>query len=398
MAKLTVEDLGVKGKRVLMRVDFNVPLEGGKVGNDKRIRAAIPTIKYITEKGGRLILMSHLGRPKGERKPEMSLRPCVPVLNNLLGKRVSFVDDCIGDSAEAAVEKLGDGEVLQLENLRYYKEETENDDDFAAKLAGLGDVYVNDAFGTAHRAHASTEGVTHHIDQCAAGYLLMKEIEFFGDLIEDPERPFVAILGGAKISSKIGVISNLLPKVDKIIIGGGMAYTFFKARGMEIGNSLLEEDKISLAKELLEKGRDKIVLPVDCMITNVLDFDARRVGELKEVAADAISEGWLGVDIGTKSIEQFGSILKDAKTIVWNGPMGVFEVEETAKGTFAIANVLAEATLNGAATVIGGGDSASAVVKAGVEDKVSHVSTGGGASLEFLEGKVLPGVAALTDK
>jgi len=398
MAKLTVEDLEVKGKHVLMRVDFNVPLEGGKVGNDKRIRASLPTIKYITEKGGRLILMSHLGRPKGERKPEMSLRPCVPVLNDLLGKRVSFVDDCIGDAAEAAVDKLGDGEVLLLENLRYYKEETENDNDFAAKLAGLGDVYVNDAFGTAHRAHASTEGVTHHIDQCAAGYLLMKEIEYIGDLIEDPERPFVAILGGAKISSKIGVISNLLPKVDKIIIGGGMAYTFFKARGMEIGNSLLEEDKISLAKELLEKGGDKIVLPVDCMITDVLDFDARKVGALKEVAADAISAGWMGVDIGTNSIEQFGSILKDAKTIVWNGPMGVFEVEATAKGTFAIANVLAEATLNGAATVIGGGDSASAVVKAGVEDKVSHVSTGGGASLEFLEGKVLPGVAALTDK
>lgn len=398
MAKLTVEDLGVKGKHVLMRVDFNVPLEGGKVGNDKRIRAAIPTIKYITEKGGRLILMSHLGRPKGERKPEMTLRPCVQVLNDLLGKRVSFVDDCIGDAVEAAVEKLGDGEVLLLENLRYYKEETENDDDFAAKLAGLGDVYVNDAFGTAHRAHASTEGVTHHIDQCAAGYLLMKEIEFIGDLIEDPERPFVAILGGAKISSKIGVISNLLPKVDKIIIGGGMAYTFFKAMGMEIGNSLLEEDKISLAKELLEKGGDKIVLPVDCMITNVLDFDARKVGELKEVDSGAIAADWLGVDIGSKSIEKFGSILKDAKTIVWNGPMGVFEVEATAKGTFAIANVLAEATLNGAATVIGGGDSASAVVKAGVEDKVSHVSTGGGASLEFLEGKVLPGVAALTDK
>jgi len=398
MAKLTVEDLEVKGKRVLMRVDFNVPLEGGKVGDDKRIRAAIPTIKYITEKAGKLILMSHLGRPKGERKPEMSLRPCVPILSDLLGKSVSFVDDCIGDDAEAAVEKLGDGEVLLLENLRYYKEETENDNDFAKKLAGLGDVYINDAFGTAHRAHASTEGVTHHIDQCAAGYLLMKEIEFIGDLIEHPERPFVAILGGAKISGKIGVISNLLPKVDKIIIGGGMAYTFFKARGMEIGNSLLEEDKISLAKELLEKGGDKIVLPVDCMITNVLDFDVRRVGELKEVAADAISEGWLGVDIGSKSIEQFGSILKDAKTIVWNGPMGVFEVEETAKGTFAIANVLAEATLNGAATVIGGGDSASAVVKAGVEDKVSHVSTGGGASLEFLEGKELPGVAALTDK
>ena len=319
MAKLTVEDLGVKGKRVLMRVDFNVPLEGGKVGNDKRIRAAIPTIKYITEKGGRLILMSHLGRPKGERKPEMSLRPCVPVLRDLLGKNVSFVDDCIGDAVEAAVDKLGEGEVLLLENLRYYKEETENDTDFAAKLAGLGDVYVNDAFGTAHRAHASTEGVTHHIDQCAAGYLLMKEIEFIGDLIEDPERPFVAVLGGAKISSKIGVISNLLPKVDKIIIGGGMAYTFFKARGMEIGNSLLEEDKIDLAKELLEKGGDKIVLPVDCMITNMLDFDARRVGELKEVAADAIPADGLGVDSGSKTIEKFGSILKDAKTIVWTG-------------------------------------------------------------------------------
>ena len=398
MAKLAVEDLEVKGKRVLMRVDFNVPLERGKVANDKRIRASLPTIKYITEKGGRLILMSHLGRPKGERKPEMSLRPCVPVLSDLLGKSVSFVDDCIGDAAKAAVEKLDDGEILLLENLRYYKEETENDNGFAAKLAGLGDVYVNDAFGTAHRAHASTEGVTHHIDQCAAGFLLMKEIEYLGDLMEDPERPFVAILGGAKISGKIGVISNLLPKVDKIIIGGGMAYTFFKAKGLEIGNSLLEEDKIGLAKELLEKGRDKIVLPVDCMITNILDFDARRVGELKEVAADAIPEGWMGVDIGTNSIEQFGAILKDAKTIVWNGPMGVFEIDATAKGTFAIAKVLAEATLNGAATVIGGGDSASAVVKAGVEDKVSHVSTGGGASLEFLEGKVLPGVAALTDK
>ena len=398
MAKLTVEDLSVKGKRVLMRVDFNVPLEGGQVANDKRIRAALPTINYITEKGGKLILMSHLGRPKGERKPEMSLRPCVPVLNTLLGKDVSFVDDCIGDAAESAVQKLDEGEVLLLENLRYHKEETENDNDFASKLAGLGDVYVNDAFGTAHRAHASTEGVTHHIDQCAAGYLLMKEIEYIGDLIEDPDRPFVAILGGAKISSKIGVISNLLPKVDRIIIGGGMAYTFFKAEGMEIGNSLLEEDKLDLAKELLEKGGDKIILPVDCIITDRLDFDGRRVGELKQVAADGMPEGWLGVDIGSNSIEQFSSIVKDAKTIVWNGPMGVFEIESTAKGTFAMANVLAEATSNGAATVIGGGDSAAAVVKAGVEDKVSHVSTGGGASLEFLEGKVLPGVAALTEK
>ncbi len=398
MAKLSVEDLEVKGRRVLMRVDFNVPLEGGRVADDKRIRAALPTIKYIVEKGGRLILMSHLGRPKGERKPEMSLRPCVPVLSDLLGKDIAFVDDCIGEAAETAVEKLDDGDVLLLENLRYYNEETNNDKNFAQRLAALGEVYVNDAFGTAHRAHASTEGVTNHIDQCAAGYLLMKEIEYIGDLIEDPKRPFVAILGGAKISGKIGVISNLLPKVDKIIIGGGMAYTFFKAMGMEIGKSLLEEDKVNLAKELLEKGGDKIVLPSDCMITDVLDFDARKVGALNEVDANAISPDWLGVDIGSESVEQFGSILKNAKTVVWNGPMGVFEIEETSKGTFAIANVLAEATANGAATVIGGGDSASAVVKAGVEDKVSHVSTGGGASLEFLEGKVLPGVAALTDR
>jgi phosphoglycerate kinase len=398
MAKLTVEDLEIKGKRVLMRVDFNVPLEGGKVADDKRIRAALPTIKYIVEKGGRLILMSHLGRPKGEKKPEMSLRPCVQVLSDLLGKDVKFVDDCIGEAVEAVVEKLGDGEVLLLENLRYYKEETENESNFAEKLAGLGDVYVNDAFGTAHRAHASTEGVTHHIDQCAAGYLLMKEIEYLGDLIKDPKRPFVAILGGAKISGKIGVISNLLPKVDKIIIGGGMAYTFFKASGMEIGDSLLEEDRIDLAKELLEKGADKIVLPVDCMVSDSLDFDARKVGELKEVDSDAIPAGWLGVDIGSKSISRFSTILRDARTVVWNGPMGVFEIEATAKGTYAIANVLAEATAKGAVTVIGGGDSASAVVKAGVAEKVTHVSTGGGASLEFLEGKVLPGVAALTDK
>jgi len=370
MAKLTVEDLEIKEKRVLMRVDFNVPLEGGKVADDKRIRAALPTIKYIVEKGGRLVLMSHLGRPKGEKKPEMSLRPCVPVLSSLLGEDVKFVEDCIGETAETAVKKLGDGEVLLLENLRYYKEETENESNFAERLAGLGDVYVNDAFGTAHRAHASTEGVTHHLDQCAAGYLLMKEIEYIGDLIKDPKRPFVAILGGAKISGKIGVISNLLPKVDKIIIGGGMAYTFFKARGMEIGNSLLEEDRIDLAKALLEKGADKIVLPVDCMVSDSLDFDARKVGELKEVDSDAIPAGWLGVDIGSKSISRFSTILRDARTVVWNGPMGVFEIEATAKGTYAIAHALAEATANGAATVIGGGDSASAVVKAGVAEKV----------------------------
>jgi phosphoglycerate kinase len=398
MDKLTVEDLDLKGKRVLMRVDFNVPLENGKVANDKRIRAALPTIKYITNAGGQLILMSHLGRPKGKRVPEMSLEPCVTVLNALLGRKVKFVDDCIGETVETVIDNLGGGDILLLENLRYYAEETDNDPDFAAKLARLGDVYVNDAFGTAHRAHASTEGVTHHISQCAAGFLLMKELDYLGGVMANPDRPFVAILGGAKISGKIDIISNLLPAVDNIIIGGGMTYTFFKAQGKEIGNSLLEEDKIDLAKELLAQGGEKIFLPVDCMVSETFDFDARQVGALKEVGADAISANEFSLDIGPKTIEKFQTIIGTAKTVIWNGPMGVFEIEVTARGTYAIANALAQATVNGATTVIGGGDSAAAINKAGVADKVSHVSTGGGASLEFMEGKVLPGVAALTDK
>ncbi len=398
MAKLTIESLDLKGKRVLMRVDFNVPLEHGKVANDKRIKAAVPSIKYIIENKGRLILMSHLGRPKGKRVPEMSLRPCVPVLEEILGKPVAFSEDCIGEPAESAVNKLAEGDVLLLENLRYYEEETKNDNNFSSKLAGWGDVYVNDAFGTAHRAHASTEGVTRYIDNCAAGFLLMKELDYLGSVMENPEKPFVAILGGAKISGKIDVISNLLPKVDKLIIGGGMAYTFFKAQGLNIGNSLLEEDKIDLAKNLLGKGKDKIILPTDCIISDKLDFDGRKVGQLKEVNTESIPDGWMGLDIGKASINHFRSVLEGAKTIVWNGPMGVFEIEETSKGTYAIASVLAEATANGATTIIGGGDSASAVKNAGVADKVSHVSTGGGASLEFLEGKILPGVNALTDK
>ena len=398
MDKLTVEDLNLKGNRVLMRVDFNVPLESGKVANDKRIRAALPTIKYITNAGGKLILMSHLGRPKGMRVPELSLEPCVAVLSALLGKKVRFVDDCIGEAVEAAVESLGEGDILLLENLRYYPEETKNDPGFAAKLSQLGDVYVNDAFGTAHRAHASTEGVTHHISQCAAGYLLMKELDYLGGVMADPAKPFVAILGGAKISGKIDIISSLLPRVERIIIGGGMTYTFFKAQGKEIGKSLLENDKINLAKELLAEGAEKIILPVDCKVTPTFDFNARQVGVLKEVAADAIPADEFSLDIGPKSVETFRSIISAAKTVVWNGPMGVFEIEDTAKGTFAVAHALAEATANGATTVIGGGDSASAINKAGVSDKVSHVSTGGGASLEFMEGKVLPGVAALTDR
>jgi len=398
MNKLTIEDLEFYGKRVLMRVDFNVPLENGKVSNDNRIQAALPTIKHIVEKGGRLILMSHLGRPKGERVPEMSLKPCVPVLSALLGKAVDFVEDCIGAEVEAAVAKLSDGDVLLLENLRYYGEETDNDPDFSAKLAKLGDIYMNDAFGTAHRAHASTVGVTEHFNQCAAGYLMQRELDFIGGVLENPERPFVAILGGAKISGKIDVISNLLPKVDQIIIGGGMAYTFFKARGFEIGNSLLEKDKVEFAGDLLNQGGHKIVLPVDCMVSDVFDFTARKVGVLKEVPADGIPEGFEGLDIGSETVKRFKEILLNAKTIVWNGPMGVFEIDETAKGTYAIAGTLADVTASGATTVIGGGDSASAINKAGVADKVSHVSTGGGASLEFMEGKILPGVAALTEK
>jgi phosphoglycerate kinase len=398
MDKLTVEDLKLKGKRVLMRVDFNVPLEEGRVANDKRIRAALPTIKYIVNGGGKLILMSHLGRPEGRRVPDLSLEPCVAVLGALLGRKVRFVDDCVGEAVEAAVESLGESDILLLENLRYYPEETNNDSDFAAKLAQLGDVYVNDAFGTAHRAHASTEGVTHHMSQCAAGYLMMKELDYLGGVMTGPAKPFVAILGGAKISGKIDIISNLLPRVDNIIIGGGMAYTFFKAQGKEIGKSLLEEDKIDLAKQLLLQGSEKIILPVDCMVSDTFDFDRRQVGALKNVAADEIPANEFSLDIGPKSIEKFRSIISAAKTIVWNGPMGVFEIEDTARGTYAIANALAEATAHGATTVIGGGDSASAINKAGVADKVSHVSTGGGASLELMEGKVLPGVAALTDR
>ncbi|MGB9440798.1 MAG: phosphoglycerate kinase [Desulfobacterales bacterium] len=398
MKKLTVEDLDLHGKRVLMRVDFNVPLEDGKVANDKRIQAALPTIRYIVEKGGKLILMSHLGRPKGSRVAEMSLKPCVAVLSRLFGKDVTFVDDCIGEAVETAANGLNAGDVLLLENLRYYKEETDNDSGFAGKLAKLGDMYVNDAFGTAHRAHASTEGVTHFLDQCAAGYLMVKELDYLGRVMENPARPFVAILGGAKISGKIDVITNLLPKVDKVIIGGGMAYTFFKARGLEIGRSLLEADKVAYAKEILAQGGDKIVLPVDCMVTDFFDFNARKIGTLKEVSADAIPPDWESLDIGSKSIETFRAVLENAKTVIWNGPMGVFEIDETARGTYAIAELLAQVTAKGATTVIGGGDSASAVNKAGVAAKVSHVSTGGGASLEFIEGKTLPGVAALTDK
>ncbi len=398
MDKLTVSDLDVKGRRVLMRVDFNVPLEKGRVVNDKRLRAALPTIQNVIAQGGKLILMSHLGRPKGKRVPELSLQPCAAALATLLGQPVAFAEDCIGPPAEAAIAKLSDGKVLLLENLRFHKAETDNDETFSRALAALADVYVNDAFGTAHRAHASTAGVTRFVQPCAMGFLIQKEIAYLGDALEQPKRPFVAILGGAKISGKIDVIDALLPKVDRLIIGGGMAYTFFKAKGLEIGGSLLETDKLDLARSLIEKGGDKLVLPVDCLCSDQFDFDARTVGTLTPVSVDAIPSGSIGLDIGPVSIKTIDSILAGAGTIVWNGPMGVFEIDATAVGTQAVARSMAHATEKGAVTVIGGGDSAAAVEKAGLADRMTHISTGGGASLEFLEGKVLPGVAALTDR
>ncbi len=397
MKKLTVDDIDVRGKRVLMRVDFNVPLKGGKVADETRIRAALPTIRKIIGDGGKLILMSHLGRPKGAPVPDMSLAPCAEALGRLLGKPVAFAADCVGPAAESAAARLAPGEVLLLENLRFHPEEEKNAPGFAGQLAALGEIYVNDAFGTAHRAHASTEGVTRYFRQSAAGYLMLKELAYLGEALSRAARPYVAVLGGAKISGKIDVIANLLPKVDTILIGGGMAFTFLKAKGLEVGGSLIEEDKVELARRLLADGAGKIILPVDFLATDTLDVKARTVGVLKEVAATAIPAAWKGVDIGPKSIAAFRAVLKGAKTVVWNGPMGVFEIDATARGTLAVGEIMAEITAGGAVTVIGGGDSAAAVEKAGMADMVSHVSTGGGASLEFIEGKTLPGVAALTD-
>ena len=398
MAKLFIEDLDVSGKTVICRVDFNVPLKDGSVDNDKRIRAALPTIQYLIDNKARVVLMSHLGRPKGNVVPEMSLAPVATRLSELIGAPVAMADDCIGDAVKARVDALEDGELLLLENLRFHKAETDNDADFAAALAGLADIFVNDAFGTAHRAHASTEGITRHMDTCASGYLLKKEIDFLGDALDVPKKPFVAIIGGAKISGKIDVIEALLPKVDSLIIGGGMACTFLKAKGHAIGKSLCEDDKVELARTLLEKGGEKFLLPTDYLITDKLDFDGRSLGATGYVPEDEIPEDGMAVDIGEDTIRHFADVITGARTVVWNGPMGVFEIEASAKGTFALGRALVDATEAGATTIIGGGDSASAIEKAGLADRVSHVSTGGGASLEYLEGKALPGVEALTDK
>ena len=393
MNKKTIKDVPIKGKKVLMRVDFNVPLNKDlKIEDDTRITAALPTIKYAIDNGAKLILMSHLGRPKGVNESER-LTPVAKRLSELLGKPVQKLDDCIGPEVEKAISGMKDGDVVLLENLRFHPEEERNDPDFAKKLASLGEIYVNDAFGTAHRAHASTEGVTKFIKVCVAGFLLAKEIEYFDKALSNPPKPFVAILGGAKVSDKIMVIENLMNKVDAILIGGGMAYTFLKAQGMEIGNSKLEADKIDTAKSILQKAKEKgirIVLPVDHVITDRID----PAGNTR-VVTDVVPGGWMAVDIGPKTVDEFKKELRNAKMIIWNGPLGVFEITKFARGTEDIARFIAGLKT---ISIIGGGDTASAIAKFGLEHAMSHISTGGGASLEYMEGKVLPGVAALNDK
>jgi phosphoglycerate kinase len=396
--KQFIEDIEAKNQRVIVRVDFNVPIKDGVVESDKRLRESLPTIKYLREKGAKVILMSHLGRPDGKRVPEMSLEPVAKALGALLGAPVKFASDCVGEPAKSAVASLAAGDVLLLENLRFHPEEEANDAGFAKQLAELADVYVNDAFGSAHRAHASTEGITKFTSRAVAGYLMKKELDYLGQALGNPARPFVAIIGGSKISSKIDVIKQLLPRVDHLILGGGMTFTFMKAQGMEIGRSIYEKDRVDFAGSLLAEAGGKLVLPDDFVVTDKLDFKARTVGAIKTVSKTEIPADWEACDVGPESVKKFEAILINAKTVIWNGPVGVFEIDATAKGTIAIAEMLAKATAGGATTIIGGGDSASAVKKAGVANKVSHVSTGGGASLEYLEGKVLPGVAALTNK
>jgi len=388
--KKTIRDIDVKGKRVLVRVDFNVPVKEGVVGDDTRIRAALPTLNYLLENGAALILCSHLGRPKGSPDPQYSLRPVADHLAGLLGKPVAFAEDCIGPRADEAVEALKPGDVLILENTRFHAGETKNDPEMAKQLASLADLYVNDAFGSAHRAHSSTEGVAKFLP-AVAGFLLEKEIKYLGQAVANPEKPFVAILGGAKISDKIGVIKNLLVKADSILIGGGMANTFFKAEGYPVADSLVEDEALETAKEILAQAGAKFRLPVDVVIADKFEADAAQ----KIMATGPIPDGWRILDIGPETVAHFAKIIGEAKTVVWNGPMGVFEFPAFAKGTFAIAQAAAEA---GAVTIVGGGESVAAVKQSGLADKITHISTGGGASLEMLEGLTLPGVAALQDK
>jgi len=400
VAKKSIKDLKdteIKGKKILVRVDFNVPLDAKQnITSDKRIQAALPTIEYLIKKGGRIILVSHLGRPKGEKKPELSLAPVAKRLGELLKKEVKMLPDCVGDQVKAEVDKMKDGDVVLLENVRFHKEETKNDPEFAKKLATLAELFVSDAFGTVHRAHASTVGVAAYLP-AVSGFLIQKELDIMGKALSDPARPFVAIIGGAKISSKIGVLKNLLDKVDTLIIAGGMAYTFFKARGIEVGKSLVEDDQIPEAKEILKKAIDvgvPILLPIDHVVADKFAEDAN----VQVVPRTTIDAGWLGVDIGPDTVAKFKNAIMKAKTIIWNGPMGVFEMDKFAKGTIEIAKIVAAATEKGAISIIGGGDSAAAIKKAGLTNKMTHISTGGGASLEFMEGKELPGIACLQDK
>ena len=394
MNKKTVKDIELKGKKVLVRCDFNVPMDEEKnITDNTRIVAALPTIKYLLENECSVILCSHLGRPKGEFKPEFSLKPVAKELSKLLDKEVIMAQDVVGEDASQKAAKLQQGEIMLLENVRFHREETDNEPEFAKKLANMAEIYVNDAFGAAHRAHASTAGVAAYLP-AVSGFLIEKELEFLGNALNNPKRPFVAILGGAKVSDKIGVIDSLLEKVDTLIIGGGMAYTFFKAQGYEVGNSICELDKLDLAKDLMKKAEEKgvkLMLPIDTKIGKEFKPDT----ESKTVAWTEIPEGWEGFDIGEESIKMFGEEIKKAKTVVWNGPVGLFEFDQFAIGTNSIAKILSEIE---ATTIIGGGDSAAAVKKAGLEDKMTHISTGGGASLEFLEGKVLPGIECLLNK
>lgn len=394
MATKTIKDIECRGKRVLVRVDFNVPVENGVITDDSRIEAALPTLRHLVEAGGRIILISHLGRPKGERNEAYSLAPVASALAEKLGQPVAFASDCVGEEAAEAVSALGEGEVLLLENLRFHKGETDNEAAFAKELASLADMFVNDAFGTAHRAHASTEGVTHHLSPCVCGFLIEKELKFLGDWTARPKRPFVVILGGAKVSDKISVIDVLLDKADTILIGGAMSYTFRLALGGKVGNSLSEPDKVDVAKAALDKAKEMgvtFLLPEDNLVCNNLDFKNGSLGETKLIEGD-VDEGWEGVDIGPKTIESYSAIVREAATVLWNGPMGIFEIAEAAKGTFAIAEAVATGDC---VSIIGGGDSVKAIKQSGHSENVSFMSTGGGASLEFLEGRELPGVVAL---
>lgn len=397
MNKKTIKDIDVKGKKVFVRVDFNVPMdENQNITNDTRIRATLPTINYLLDNGAAVILACHVGRPTEAKEPKFSTKPIQARLAELLGKEVKWAPDCVGPDAEKAAADLKAGEVLLLENLRYHKAEKKNDPEFAKQLAALADVAVDDAFGVSHRGHASNEGITKYVET-VSGFLMEKEINYIGKTLEAPQHPFVAIIGGAKVSDKIGVISNMIEKVDSIIIGGGMANTFLAAKGMPVGSSLLEKDKLDLARELIEKAEKKgvnVVLPVDVVVADKFAADANH----KTVDADAVEDGWMILDSGAKTIKVYQDALAGAKTIIWNGPMGVFEFDAFAKGTEGVAEAVAKATDEGATSIVGGGDSIAALKKTGLSDKISHISTGGGATLEFLEGKVLPGIAAIADK